>query len=116
MNAIRKWTVAVLEGMIELLSDKNLWTRGAMARTLKGNPIGPYEPNAVRWCQAGARYMLCETAAPRDMRLTVSMRVKQLIENEAASRDPVYVNDNLGYDATMVMLRKALDKARRIKS
>lgn len=47
-------TKEVLESALAIIEDPGRWTQGAYARHENGNPIGPLEVNACRWCALGA--------------------------------------------------------------
>jgi len=47
-------TKAILERALAIIEDPERWTQGAYARHANGNPIGPLEENACRWCALGA--------------------------------------------------------------
>lgn len=47
-------TKEVLERALAIIEDPERWTQGAYARHKNGNPIGPLEEAACRWCSLGA--------------------------------------------------------------
>lgn len=81
------------------------WTQGAFARDKRGKPVGSRSAAATCWCVAGA-----------GERVGVLDRARAFL-NAAASEIhggpwfPAWVNDRLGYDATMRMVDRAIELA-----
>jgi hypothetical protein len=46
--------LAILDQIIDLLSDERRWTKNAYAKDISGNPVDPYLPDATCWCLDGA--------------------------------------------------------------
>lgn len=55
--------IDLVTAMETLLATPDKWTQRHLARTSKGNPIGPQEDNAACWCLMGAAY---KTASDRE--------------------------------------------------
>lgn len=49
----------------ELLADESRWTKGALARDLRGRAVRPEDTRASQWCIYGAAMHVCSEKATR---------------------------------------------------
>lgn len=100
----------VVKYAVQLLEDKDNWTTKVNARDILGAPVDPYGDDACKWCASGA---LLRFAADAGTWASTYRLIKDANGFERGF-DPEgrllsEVNDDLGYEAVMAVLRKALD-------
>lgn len=83
----------IIQGAIDLLSDKERWTHGVEARDVDGESISPRDPNAICWCATGAIAHKC-TEEERYFVLTL---IETTSSHDFEGRGLVLVNDTLGW-------------------
>ena len=79
---------ACLRAAADMLAEPHRWTQGAMARDAKAHPVGPTDPNAVRWCLSGA--MQLQT---RGLPHGVSIIADRALRSVCGGAEPAGFND-----------------------
>jgi hypothetical protein len=92
----------------DLIRDPKHWTRGAYARTERGDPVGPTNPRATCWCTAGA-IIKCGGGAPFSKGLNAELTL--LMSREG----PIHTNDDKGHEAVMVMFDRVRERAKQLE-
>lgn len=96
----------------ELLSDPRRFTQGWFAKDGDGVICPAKDPRACSFCSYGALRHFSDTFKAPASLLRASRRV--LSENNVTQSDKdsiVYVNDDLGYEATLKMWAYAIEEA-----
>jgi hypothetical protein len=97
----------ILKEALDLLQDPSHWTRNAFARDDIGMPCQGGDPTAVCWCVSGS---LIKTGKSRPVsELTLAFARLATAAEMLYNIDPVAVNDFIGYDAAIEVLKKAID-------
>jgi hypothetical protein len=65
----------------DLIRDPARWTTGVSARDARGEPRGPYEPDAVCWCAYGAIHRVTNRSGQRFMALSFAVALRFPGEN-----------------------------------
>lgn len=108
----RAAVVDVLKRIEARIGDSSRWTFGDMARDTHGRSVSALNPAATRWCLDGAAY--CESNGEIDgLYGTVSKWLRHAARSlYPESRDSyTRVNDDLGHDAVMAVVRRAIEIA-----
>ena len=100
-----------------LLADPARWCQGALARDARGVSVGPTSRRAQQWCSAGVAYHVARVKPDRFDKHDIQTVGQALAAIDLAALT-LYrmghnsVNDSLGYDAVMQMLRLAYKRAK----
>ena len=87
----------------ELLSDINHWTHHEYARTKDGNPTTPCSNDAESWCATGAIIKCYAGSHDHNNQYYKANQIAFTRHGSSIST----VNDELGYDAVMAILRES---------
>lgn len=107
----------LLIGVQALLVDASHWTQNANARASFGataDDVEPWDDRATRWCLYGACAKVCGASgwaniADNVPEYTGAINALQYVAaNKVGGRDPLYVNDNLGHGAMLVLLGETI--------
>lgn len=88
----------------ELLADESKWTTGSYARKANGAPVHFDSPEAVCWCAAGAIWKCSGTTKRYSQAMA---KARKITERDYPGRFLEGVNDNIGYEAVLKVLREA---------
>lgn len=87
----------------ELLSDRSKWTQKAIARNARGESVDELDDGACQWCVLGAIWF-CHRVEKTAHTLRAGDARKKLFPGSLTLS---HLNDQLGYDAVMQVLREA---------
>jgi hypothetical protein len=88
----------------ELLADSNKWATEAYARDSRGVRCAWDNPDACQWCAVGA---LARVYGSGDEYAKAKQRWVPVVKRRHPGLDLDEVNDELGYEAVMAVLKEA---------
>ena len=99
----------------ELLSRREAWTRGVIARNASGQGVPPLDPSAVSWCIVGA-LVKCYNLKTQDYYMALS-KLDTLLANRGGQgltkfdQSPgmytISFNENVVYEDVIALLNEA---------
>ena len=99
-------TKAVLERALAIIENPERWAQGTYARHANGNPIGPLEENACRWCALGA--IQKATGRERDGENLDAFYALNKVSEQIAGQMPHDFNDNHEHADVVEMFKRAI--------
>ena len=93
--------IEVIGEAAKLIEDKRRWTHGALARDARGSRVEASDPQAVRWCVAGALEKVTSSWSEQE-------RAEELL-TESVGQGVTFINDTWGRLAVESLFGTALE-------
>lgn len=99
----------IIARALEIVSDEEAWSRGALARTSRGEPCAVCDPKATRFCAVGAiSRAVFELLGQSDMTVVKIAASCVLAANKLQEASLPTINDLEGHEMIVSLFQKAL--------